>query len=197
MSRVNPNPQPGDAGFTTIAGLVGGAVNIGQAALHDACRFDHVFGVVYPIDHPEHPDGLVVEAMPSGARFRPLRDRLVPGFAYASVPLTDRQREMIPAIARGFVAARGGRGVPYSFVTYLELALAQYEITRWATPGLRKLIDDHGHLICSQLVDEMWRRVGFQAFDDGRWRGDVTPGDIYYQFDPRVIQPAPPAVDGA
>ena len=197
MSDVNVNPQPGDLGFTTIGGVVGDVVNYGQAGLHDACRFDHVFVVVCPVGSPGTPDGLIVEAMPSGARFRPLAERLGPGFAYASIDLTDEQRRMVYAVALSFTSARGGRGVPYSFGTYLELALAQYRVTRWATPGLRKAIDNHGHLICSQLADELLRRVGYQAFDDGRWKGDVTPGDLYYRFDPRVIQPAPASVDGA
>jgi hypothetical protein len=197
MSVVNVNPQPGDLGFTTITGLVGWWVNIGQALIHDACRFDHVFAVVHPVGHPDHPDGLIVEAMPSGARFRPLADRLGLGFAYATVNLTDDQRSMVPAIARGFVSAHGGRGVGYSFGTYLAIALAQYRITRWLTPGLEHIIDNRGRLICSQLCDELLLRVGFHAFDDGRWKGDVTPGDEFYRFDPRVIQPAPAAVDGA
>lgn len=197
MTGVNANPQPGDLGFTTIAGMVGGWVNFGQAALNDACRFDHVFAVAHAVGDPEYPGGLIVEAMPNGARVRPLADRLGPGYAYATVPLTDEQRRMVPAIAQGFVAARAGRGVPYSFGTYLELALAQYRVTRWTTPGLRKLIDDKGHLICSQLADELLRRVGFHVFDDGRWRGDVTPGDLFYRFDPRVIQSAPSTAAGA
>lgn len=197
MSIVNPNPQPGDLGFTTIAGMVGGWVNIGQALVNDACRFDHVFVVVAAIGDENYPDGLIVEAMPSGARFRPLADRLGPGFAYATIDLTDEQRAMVPAIARGFVSARGGRGVGYSFGTYVVIGLAQYEVTRWATPGLEHLVDSKGRLICSQLADELELRIGFHCFDDGRWRGNVTPGDLYYRFDPRVIQPAPASVDGA
>lgn len=197
MMGVNINPQAGDAGFSTIAGFVGGAINIGQAILLDGCRFSHVFGVVYPVGHPEYPDGLIVEAMPQGARFQPLADRLVPGFAYADTGLTDAQRAMIPAIARGFVDARDGKGVPYSFGTYVALALAQNPVTRPIVPGLEKIIDDRGHLICSQLFDELLTRTGATVFDDGRWRGDVTPGDLFYRFDPRVVVPAPPSVDGA
>jgi hypothetical protein len=197
MSTVNVNPQPGDLGFATIAGMVGGWVNIGQALVHDACRFDHVYAVVHPVGHPNFADGLIVEAMPSGARFRTLADRLGPGFAYATVPLTDVQRAMVPAIAQGFVAARGGKGIGYSFGTYVAIGLAQYEVTRWVTPGLERIIDDKGRLICSQLCDELLLRVGYHCFTDGRWRGDCTPGDLWYRFDPRVIQPAPASVVGA
>jgi len=191
------NPQPGDLGFSIIAGMVGGGINIGQAILHDSCRFSHVYVVVAPIGDEVYPDGLIVEAMPEGARFQPLADRLGPGFAYADTGLTTEQRAMVSAIARGFVNARNGKGVPYSFFTYVALALAQFPVTRVAVPRLEKIIDDRGHLICSQLADELLTRCGVTVFDDGRWRGDVTPGDLYYRYDPRVIQPAPPDVDGA
>jgi hypothetical protein len=191
------NPQSGDLGFTTIAGMAGGWINIGQALIDDACRFEHVFVVVYPINHPDHPDGLIVEAMPEGARLQPLRDRLRPGFAYADTGLTDAQRAMVPAIALAFAEARDGKGVGYSFGTYVALALAQYALTRALAPHLEKVIDNRGRLICSQLSDDLLTQVGLTVFDDGRWRGDVTPGDLYYRFDPRVVQPAPPSVDGA
>lgn len=194
---VNVNPQPGDLGFTTIGGFIGGPINIGMALVRDACRFDHVFVVVHAVGTPDFPDGLIIEAMPSGARLRTLADRLGPGFAYAPIPLTDEQRAMVPATARGFMAANNGRGVGYSFGSYLAIGLAQWPLTRWATPGLEHIIDNRGRLICSQLADEFHLRLGFHEFDDQRWRGDVTPGDQFYRFDPRVIQPAPPSVDGA
>jgi hypothetical protein len=191
------NLQPGDLGFATIAGGVGGLINFGQAILHDACRFTHVFVVVRPVGDPGTPDGQIVEAMPRGARLRPLADRLRPGYAYASVDLTDAQRAQIVDIAYAYINARNGRGIGYSFGTYLALALAQYRLTRWTTPGLERIIDNRGRLICSQLADDLLMRIGEHAFADSRWRGDVTPADLYYRYDPRVIQPAPPSVDGA
>lgn len=190
-------PQAGDLGFATIAGGVGGAINVGQAILRDACRFSHVFVVVREVGDENWPDGLIVEAMPEGARVRPLADRLVPGYAYRYMPLTAEQRAMVPAVARSFTSARDGKGVPYSFGTYAVLALAQYRVTRWSVPRLEHLIDDRGHLICSQLADELHHRIGHYLFSDGRWRGDVTPGDLWYVGDPQIIEPAPPAVDGA
>lgn len=188
------NPQPGDVGFATIAGAGGAVPMLGQVLLHDACRFDHVFWVVHPIGTPGFEDGMIVQAMPRGAEYRRLRPRLVPGFAYAGVPLTDDQRAMVPAIARTFTDARGGRGVGYSFLSYPALAAMQWHLP---IPRLARYIGKSGKLICSQLVDEGLRRVGYHVFDDGRDRLDVTPGDLYYALDPRVIQPAPPAVDGA
>jgi hypothetical protein len=188
------DPQPGDVGFATIAGMGGEVPYWGQTLLRDACRFDHVFWVVNALDDPLFPDGRIVQAMPRGAEFRPLRPRVAPGFAYASVPLLDAQREMVPAIATGFVVARGGRGIGYSFLSYPALAAIQWHIP---IPHLKAYIANRGRLMCSQLCDEGLRRVGYHCFDDGRWNLDVTPGDLYYQLDPRVIQPAPPSVDGA
>jgi hypothetical protein len=194
MTAMQSNPQPGDAGFATIAALPGEVAYWGQALLRDGCRFDHVFAVVNAVDDPDYPDGRIVEAMPSGARFRTLHDRLVPGYAYAEAPLSYEQRAMVPAIAEGFVAARGGRGIGYSWLSYPALAAVQFHVL---LPGLRAYLDNSQSLICSQLYDELLRRVGFRLFDDGRWKRDVTPGDVYYALDPRVIQPAPAEVDGA
>lgn len=199
---MSVSPQAGDLGFTTIAGRVGGLIEVGQALLHDACRFTHVYVVVYPVGSPEYPDGLIQEAMPGGMRVRPLADRVGGGYAYARTPLSDAQRAMVPAVARSFMPDLGGvdgdaRGPGYSFGTYVVLALAQYRVTRWSTPGLRRQIDRRGRLICSQHADEFEHRIGWRIFNDGRWRGDVTPGDLWYATDPRVIKPAPPAVDGA
>jgi hypothetical protein len=191
------DPQPGDAGFATISGLVGEIPYRGQNWLHDACRFDHVFWVVNALGDEYFPDGRIVQAMPSGAEFQDLRPRLAPGFAFARVDLSAEQRAMVPAIAVGFVNANGGRGVAYSWGTYLAMALARFAVTRGLVPGLRKIIENHGRLICSGLVDEGLRRVGYHCFDDGRWKLDVTPGDLYYALDPRVVQPAPASVDGA
>jgi len=193
-------PQAGAMGFYTIAGHVGGAINIGQALLNDSCRFSHVFIVVYPIDHPDYPDGLIQEAMPGGMRVRPLTDRLGPGYAYAEFP-REVSQDAVRKVAQSFMPTLGGVsgrevGPGYSFFSYPVLGLAQYRVTRWLTPGLEKLIDRSGDWICSQHADEFWHRLGYQAFDDGRWRGDVTPGDLYYSTDSRVIRPAPRSVNG-
>ena len=184
-----PAPRPGDFGFATIPGGLGGWVNLGQAVLHDSCRFTHVFVVVYPVGHPGFRDGLIQEAMPGGMCVRPLADRIAPGYAYAPMDLTEGQRDRVPEVARTFMPDLGddARGPGYSFGTYLALGLAQYRATRWSTPGLKRLIDKHGRLICSQHADEFARRLGLHLFTDGRWRGDVTPGDCFYRTDRRVI----------
>lgn len=187
------DPQAGDLGFAVIGGLErkhgGWWIYIAQAWLGDACPFDHVFGVVAPIGDQNFPDGLVVEAMPQGARMSTLEGRLGPGYAYARVPLTDDQKAMAYATALTFTAARGGHGVPYSFGSYLALALIHWGFTpKW----LLGLIAKRKSLICSQLVDEWLRRMGYHLFDDGGWIGDVSPGDVFARTDPRIV-PTPSA----
>lgn len=204
MDDLQRGPRAGDLGFATIAGHVGGWVNFGQAMLHDACRFTHVFQVVKPVGDPDYPDGLIQEAMPGGMRVRSLADRLRPGYAYASTGLTSAQRSMVDAVARSFMPTLGGvsgveRGPGYSFLSYVVLAIAQYRITRALTPdeAVKRYIDKSGRFICSQHVDEFQHRLGRRLFTDDRWRGDVTPGDLWYATDPRIIEPAPASVDGA
>ena len=34
-------------------------------------------------------------------------------------------------------------------------------------------------MICSQLVDEAYKRAGVQLFDDNRLPGDVDPNDLW------------------
>lgn len=188
------SPAPGDAGFSTIPGMPGKVPMWGQVLLRDACRFDHAFWVVNAVGDPDYPDGRIVQAMPCGAEYQPLAPRLTPGFAYAHIELSDDQRRMVPAIAEGFVQARGGRGIGYGWLSYPALAAINYKMP---IPHLKAYIGNSGRLICSQLVDEGLRRVGYHVFNDGRWYLDVTPGDLYYALDPRVIEPAPAAVDGA
>lgn len=204
MDDLERGPRAGDLGFATIAGHVGGWVSFGQMMLHDSCRFSHVFVVVYPVGSSEYPDGLIQEAMPGGMRVCPLAPRLVPGYAYRNLGLSPEQRAMVPAVARTFMPTLGGVygrevGPGYSFLSYLVLAMAQYRITRALTPDRRvkRYIDRSGRFICSQHADEFNHRLGDRLFTDDRWRGDVTPGDLWYVRDPQIIEPAPASVDGA
>lgn len=191
---MNINPQPGDVGFSTIPGMPGKIPMWGQLLLQDACRFDHAFWVVNAVGDPDFPLGRIVQAMPRGAEYASLASRFGPGFAYAAVPLSDEQRVMVPAVAEGFVSARGGRGIGYGWLSYPAITAIHYHLP---IPHLKAYIGNSKRLFCSQLCDEGLRRLGYHTFSDGRWYLDVTPGDLYYALDPRVIQPAPAAVDGA
>jgi len=161
MARLDP--QPGDIVLSRISGATGFLIALGQLLVGDASRYTHA-GVVVE-------DGNVVEAEPGGARLGSvqyyLENKAV--FATGRIPLTEEQRQKIVDEATSLV------GTPYSFVEYLAIGLHRF--------GLRlgcidRYITDSGHMICSQLVDEVYRRAGVHLFNDGRLPQDVTPGDI-------------------
>lgn len=152
---------PGDIGFSTIGGRTGTLVNLGQALLRDSCRFTHVYIHLT--------EGLILEAMPGGARIVDASDRTGPVYR---LPLDSNQRERLLSEAWDL------EDTPYSFMDYV--ALAAWE---WKLPGrnmLRSYVTSSGHMICSQLVDHLLCRAGYHLFDDGRLPQDVTPGDLFY-----------------
>jgi uncharacterized protein YycO len=169
---IRTSPQPGDIGLTTISGAVGRWVQFGQWLngdrlrrrlpdwdLDDEVPYQHAFIVL--------PGSLLIEAMPGGAKVRPLSTYDDHDVLYVSpAGLTDAQRKAISDCALKY------RGVPYSFLDYLAIALHRFHIP---VPGLRRYIASTGHQICSQLADRAYLDAGQHLFDDGRWEGYVTP----------------------
>lgn len=180
------NLKPGDLGFTRITGFTGWWVNLGQALTGDSNRFTHVFMVM--------DDDTIIEAMPGGARYRPLDREYKTDVLYARLPLTEAQRQLAVKTARDLMARPGG--VRYSFFDYIYLALRHLGVPAFF---LKRAIQKFGHMICSQLVDYLlngggtyhkgqWtpNPAGFRLFRDGRMPMDVTPGDLVYATDPRL-----------
>ena len=156
-------PQPGDFGLVSVSGRAGWWINIGQALVGDGSRYQHAFVVVA--------DGVCVEAQPSGACTRVLSYYDGRSPAFSRLPLTDEQRVDIVSAAMTLI------GTPYSFMDYAALALDHWHVRpAW----LKRYIASSKRLICSQLVDECYRRAGVQLFNDGRDPADVTPGDLLY-----------------
>lgn len=189
----HPTPPPGSFGLSRIGGTLGKLVAAAQAFTGDGSRWTHAFIVLDDI--------AVLEAKPGGVVIAPLVNRLNdPEVVFSDEPVeewlaTVRKREedhgALPppesyyeAIERArrtdIVAhARALQGVSYGYLQYLALGLATLGFQpRW----LRKWIADRGNLICSQLVDAVYRRAGIQLFDDGRLPQDVTPGDLAVRF---------------
>jgi len=153
-------PQPGWIGLTRINGWVGLGIRIGQFLNGDGfSKLEHAFVFVG--------DDRIVEAEPGGAVLGYLSE-----YDPASVVWLPCPPQYGAAVAD---AARGLLGTPYSFLDYDALALHRLHIP---APGLREYIQDTGHMICSQLVDEAARRGGWKVFDDDRWPGFVTPGAL-------------------
>ncbi|GGX26766.1 hypothetical protein [Streptomyces chryseus] len=167
-------PLPGDFALTKIRGLTGALVGAGQALIGDGAPVHHAFVYVG--------DGQIVQAMPGGAELIQLEDASEPVvWSTWKLPLTTEQRAQIAAHAIRLV------GTPYSYLDYVSLGLAHFRIRpAWVTD----FIASTGHLICSQLVDEVYLRAGVRLFVDGRLPGDVTPGDLWKLLHPKPA-PAP------
>jgi hypothetical protein len=171
--------RPGDIGFSTIPGQLGGAVSLGQALLRDECRFTHAFLVTRDHEQPADTGRALVEAMPRGARYlnqNELVTRFGPGYGYIRLPLTADQQDAISDAALALV------GTPYSFLDYAALALWERSWTRpLGGNALRRYVSSSERMICSQLIDHVLCEVGFHLFTDGRLHQDVTPGQLWWQ----------------
>lgn len=156
-------PRPGDIGITKISGWGGRMIRFGQWLNGDGYEdYEHAF-VVESID-PVTMQPVIVEAMPGGAQ-------------HVENWHTEVRWLVCPEECRAGVAqaALDSVGVPYSWLDYGSIALHRFHIP---TPMLKRYIKSSGHMICSQLADHAALKGGWHLFDDGRWEGDVTPGDL-------------------
>jgi len=159
-------PQPGMIGLTHINGGVGKAIRVGQWLNGEGfSTWEHAFVFL--------PGGLIIEAEPG-----PGGARIVP-FNYSDVYWCEGIFKLLPPTTNptelGHVA-ESLKGVPYSFADYAALSAHRLNIP---APHLRKYVADTGHMICSQLADEFYKRLGAHIFVDNRWSGDVTPASLY------------------
>ncbi|MBG0560741.1 hypothetical protein [Actinoplanes aureus] len=179
--------RPGDIGFSSIKGRVGAGVLAGQTAIdlvallrgrpvETSGWITHAFVVI--------DQTTVIEAMPNGARFAELADRVRPGFAYARLPLLEEERALVAKHAAEMIHTPYGFG-QYAALAWLTLSggstanprgmLARWVQRRHTLTGLPR------RAICSQLVDEAYRRTGVQLFSDGRPPAYVTPGALWWR----------------
>lgn len=156
-------PRPGDIGITKISGAGGRWIRRLQWLNGDGYEdFEHAF-VVESVD-PVTAQPWIVEAMPGGA-----------------VHVVNWHRDVrwlvCPEEYRAGVAqaALDSVGIGYSWADYGALGLHRFHLP---TPLLKRYITSSGHMICSQLADHAALKGGWHLFDDGRWEGDVTPGDL-------------------
>lgn len=179
-------PPPGSFGLARITGTLGKVIAAGQAFAGDGSRWTHAFIV---LDHEQ-----VIEAEPGGAVITPLAHYLsnkveavisdkpvqdwlaVTGTLDGTTDpemfsdyLANFKREQIVEIARGL------KGTPYGYLQYLSMGLIALGIEwKWLT----RIVTNRRRMICSQLVDEVYRRANIQLFNDHRLPQNVTPGDL-------------------
>lgn len=162
MSKEVKVIKAGDIGLTTIGGWLGFWVSLGQHLSGDSSKYTHSYIVLN--------DETVMAAQPGGARIDKLSDYKNKAI-YIQLDLTDEQRATIVGEARKL------EGTPYSFLDYLAIGLARFGIKpKWLTDYIK----NKGHMICSQLCDEVYRRAGIDLFNDERLPQEVTPGDLLY-----------------
>jgi hypothetical protein len=166
-------PRPGDFTCVPVSGAVGLGISVMQVLDGDAwSEYRHT--EVYTGE----PDaagryGYTVSTYPGGhgRRALPCPAAELPGSLWSSglVSLTSGQRAGITAWALA------NQDTGYSVLDYGALVLHRLGIQ---DVGLRRYIASTRHQICSQFTDCAYLENDVHLFDDGRWQGYVTPGDL-------------------
>lgn len=182
---VLAQPRPGDFCCVPVSGPVGLGITVGQFLDGDRFQFyDHAEVYVGKAD-AAGPHGYTVSTYPSGPgkRALPCPAAMLPGSLWSSglIDLTGTERTGITAWAMDH------QDVSYSFLDYGALVLHRLGMR---DPGLQRYIASTGHQICSQYVDTAYSANGVQLYDDKRWTGYVTPGDLAKLLQSRLARAA-------
>jgi hypothetical protein len=162
-------PLPGDIGLTSISGWAGRGIRVGQWLVGDGfSRYEHAF--VYVGSQK------IIEAEPGGALLSDLKRYDPSRVMWLRCPQQYRLDVTRAALGYGPDPATGRKGVGYSWLDYAAIGERRFHVP---TPGLEAYIRSSGHMICSQLADRSAMDGGWHLFEDGRWEGDVTPGDLW------------------
>lgn len=178
-------PQPGDFCCIPVGGVLGMGIEAGQFV---AEKLQRQPARLLPYDHAEvyvgmpdlaGPHGYTYSAYPdnlrplkSGKRALPCPPEQLPGSIWSSGII-----EMTPAAREGVVNwCLAHPRVPYSWADYAAIGLHAAGMN---TEALRTHIANLASMICSWYTDAaMWYGGNVHLFDDGRWPGYVTPGDL-------------------
>jgi hypothetical protein len=138
----------------------------------------------------------VVEAQPGGARYAPVAQYLSGNSYWASPMMVGERSDRAPGhedTLRALIVyhAEATVGTPYGYLDIIAIAIAQRRFEKmfgdvidskhpWdQQPWWVKRLCRKDRLICSQLVDEVYRKSGVHLFDDGRLPQLVSPGDLH------------------
>lgn len=182
---IATKPKPGSFFITSLPGVSGKAIWLGQLLAGRPSKYEHA-GIVLS------EDGTIVQAEAGGASLGNLSQ-----YKDQSLLISDAPVQQWMAKTRWIVASRphqidwakteaGFRlnvvtearklvGVPYSALDYLALAALHLHLPSY---WIRERVESSGHLICSALVDRIYMNAGIHLFDDGRLPGDVMPSDL-------------------
>ena len=175
---IPDNVKPGDFLLVHMGGQGGKAIHIAQMLNGNGIgHFEHA--AVYVGNNPHSGTFDIVEARPNGAGLQNVHyyDTAETMWSSGLINLTNLQRHEVIKAAYGYV------GVPYSWEDYTALALHRFHIP---APHLQTFIQTNKRMICSQLVDQCYQDADVQLFNDKRWPGYVTPGDLWQLLDRRI-----------
>jgi len=166
------NPEIGDFCCVPVSGPVGKLISFGEWLNGDGfSRYDHAeIYVGNPIGGYAR-YGYTFSAYPDGATYKPLDDETRKNALWSTghFDLTVNQRNNIVEICKSL------EGTPYSVLDYFALAEHRFH---FPVPFLKDYVSSTKHMICSQLVDLVYKESGVYLFNDGRWPGYVTPADL-------------------
>jgi hypothetical protein len=171
-------PEAGDFVLVKMHGGVSAAIRIGQW-LNGSGFADYEHVAIYD------GNGGLWEATPKrGIMHNWLTEYESASLLWSTgiIPLTPDQRAAIVASAKRY------KDVDYSFLDYFALAAHRLHIP---APDLKRYIRTSHHMICSQFVDRCYLDAGYHLFNDNRWEGYVTPGDLYQLLTPTVTEALP------
>jgi cell wall-associated NlpC family hydrolase len=161
-------PQPGDFEVVPMGGQGGKLIQVAQI-LSSTGRLNYEHARLYL------GKGKIVEAQPGGAVIRNYDVHQNDGGLWSTglidINVAERHRIVLAGISYGEAH------VGYSEADYFAIAAYRFKVGI-LVPGLKSYVGSSKHMICSQLVDQCYADAGVQLFDDKRWPGYVTPGDL-------------------
>lgn len=162
-------PQPADYRIVPVHGWAGLGIEIGQF-LNDEGWSKHDHAEVFLGEVPGKTGLWTASSYSDGPGIRPYVPVEGEVWSTGIIALTDEQRTGIVAWCLAHP------DVGYGWWDYLALTLHHFGVN---DPALRRSIASSGHMICSQYTDAAFSYGGdVHLFDDGRWEGYVTPGDL-------------------
>lgn len=126
-------------------------------------------------------NGMIVEAQPNGAVLRHASN--YPDTVWSHMDLPPAQRAAIAVAAKAKTKWKQNpdgtwRGVPYSWLDDAAIGAAKL-LGHALPPFVRRRLSRPDRLQCAQLVDVCYHEAGVDLFTDGRYPGDVSPGDLF------------------
>lgn len=159
--------KPGTIVLSRVSGLPGKALWMLQALNGDLSEWTHA-GIVAGTNMG---DVMIFEARAEGAGWAYVHPDKMSEWVEVPVELTDAQRNRIVQECHRRV------GTQYNWSTYFYLAAYRLRLPL-VTRLLRARVARSNKMICSQMVDDIYRVSGVHLFKDGRLPYDVTPGDL-------------------